>query len=88
LEENDGVRRFIAEYIVKDKDGYFTLSQAKDIYKTKDYNGNRCNQLRNDLQKLLGVECVPSKRIKDKVYRNVFLGYNITYGDNCIDYLD
>lgn len=88
LEENDGVRRFIAEHIVKDNEGFFTLADAKEIYKTKDYNANRVNQLKVDLQKHLGVECVSCKKVKGKVYRNVFVGYSISFGDDSIDFLD
>jgi putative DNA primase/helicase len=88
LEENDGVRRFIAEYIVKDRDGCFTLNEAKELYKSKDYNAHRLNQLKADLHKHLGVECVAAKKIKGKYFRNVFMGYSISYGENSIDYLD
>jgi len=88
LEENDGVRRFIADYIVKDKDGFFTLADAKEIYKMKDYNGNRVTQLKVDLQKHLGVDCVSCKKVKGKVLRNVFVGYSISYGDDTMDFLD
>jgi phage/plasmid-associated DNA primase len=88
LEENDGVRRFIAEHLIKDKDGYFTLAEAKELYKSKDYNANRVNQLKVDLQKHLGVECVSCKKVRGKVLRNVFVGYSISYGDDTMDFLD
>jgi phage/plasmid-associated DNA primase len=88
LEENDGVRKFIAEHIVKDKDGYFTLGDAKELYKSKDYNANRVNQLKVDLQKHLNTECIAAKKIRGKTYRNVFAGYSMTCGESCIDDLD
>jgi hypothetical protein len=88
LEENDGVRRFITDHIVKDKDGCFTLAEAKELYKSKDYNANRVNQLKVDIQKHLKTECISAKKINGKTYRNVFMGYNISYGESSVDYLD
>ena len=85
LEENDGVFKFAQEYIVKDKDGYFTLKQAKDAFKNSEHFNNKIQTFKNDLQKLLKVVCEDCKRVNGKVERFVFPGYRLS---SIVDLLD
>ena len=66
LEENDGVFKFVQEFIVKDKDRSFTLKQAKDAFKNSEHFNNKIQTLKNDLQKLLKTVCEDSKRVRLK----------------------
>jgi phage/plasmid-associated DNA primase len=79
LDENDSINKFIKEHIIEDKDGYFLLSEAKELFKSKEYFNNKLNQLKNDLSKGLRNAFYDVKTIKGKTYRNVFLGYNLVY---------
>jgi phage/plasmid-associated DNA primase len=77
LDENDSINKFIKEHIIADKDGHFLLSEAKSLFKSKEYYNNKLNQLKNDLVKALGCICNDIKTIKGKTHRSVFMGYNI-----------
>lgn len=79
LDENDSINKFIKEHIIADKDGHFLLSEAKSLFKSKEYYNNKLNQLKNDLVKALGSTCIEQKKIAGKNIRNVFIGYNILY---------
>jgi phage/plasmid-associated DNA primase len=79
LDENDSINKFIKEHIVEDKEGYFLLSEAKEVFKSKEYYNNKLNQLKNDLVKMLRTSCYEQKKIKGKNQRNVFCGYNLVY---------
>lgn len=85
LEENDGVFKFAQDYIIKDKDHYFTLKQVKDAFKNSDHFNNKIQTLKNDLQKLLKTVCEDSKRVNGKVERFVFPGYRLV---SIVDMLD
>jgi len=85
LDENDSVSKFVAEHIVKQSQGHFTLAEAKELFKSKDYNSNRENQLKVDLQKHLGVDCLPFKKLGGKSCKNVFMGYSLVYGEDITD---
>jgi phage/plasmid-associated DNA primase len=41
LQENDKVYNFINEFVKINKEGYFTLKEAKDIFKKSEYNNNK-----------------------------------------------
>jgi phage/plasmid-associated DNA primase len=80
LEENDNVFKFVNDYIVKDRDGYFTLKRAKDAFKGSEYYNGKIQTLKNDLQKLLKVVCIEQSRVNGKKEKLVFLGYRLKEG--------
>lgn len=82
LDENDSINKFIKEHIVADKDGHFLLSEAKSLFRSKEYYNNKMNQLKNDLVKGLGMVCLEQKKINGKNMTNVFMGYKILYDDD------
>jgi len=82
LDENDSINKFIKEHIVADKDGHFLLSEAKSLFRSKEYYNNKLNQLKNDLVKGLGTVCLEQKKIDGKNIRNVFIGYKILYDNS------
>jgi phage/plasmid-associated DNA primase len=82
LEENNNVLNFVKEFIKKDKDGYFTLKDAKDKFKNSQYFNGKISNLKNELQKILKTICLEQKKINNKVFKYIFMGYNI------IEYID
>lgn len=75
LQENDKVYNFIKEFIRKDNDGYFTLKEAKELFKHSEHNNGKICTLKNDLQKALKTVCCDQKKINGRKERNVFVGY-------------
>jgi phage/plasmid-associated DNA primase len=85
LDENDGVRKFVTECIKKDEKGAFTLSEAKALFKSKDYcSPARLGNLKEGLEKELDCKSILVKKVKGKTQRNVYLGYKLVY-DNDIE---
>lgn len=80
LDENDGLRKFVKECIVKDVDGSFTVTEAKALFKSKDYYSQaRLGNVKEGLERILECESLAVKKIKGKTQRNVFVGYRLQY---------
>lgn len=75
IEENNNVLNFVKESIVKDPKGFFTLKEAKERFKMSQYFNGKLTTLKNELQKVLKIECFDEKRIDGSKYRSVFIGY-------------
>lgn len=90
IEDNDNVFKFVQEQIVKKKDGYFTLKEAKVAFKVSEHWNGKIQTLKNDLIKCLNTPCLEQKKINGKKEVFVFEGYIITHGCNEeeIDLLD
>lgn len=76
LEENDGVLKFVRENVVEDRHGWFTLKDAKDLYRGSEYFDPRV-RLKTALEKTLRTSCVEQKKIQGIKHKYVFLGYAI-----------
>ena len=74
LEENDGILKFVREYIEVDRHRWFTLKDAKDVYKGSEHYDAK-TRLKTALEKTLRVQCMEEKRIQSVKYKYVFLGY-------------
>jgi phage/plasmid-associated DNA primase len=79
LEENNNVYNFVKEFIVVDKDGFFTLKEAKEQFKNSQHFNGKITTLKNELQKVLKTQCYEEKMIRNKKYYSIFLGYNFKY---------
>jgi hypothetical protein len=88
LEENNNILNFVREFIVKDDTGFFTLKEAKDRFKTSQYYNNKITNLKNELQKILKIQCFDEKRINGKKYCSTFLGYTFKNMDKINDELE
>lgn len=91
LEENNAVYCFIREYIQADRDGHFTLKEAKDMVQCSEYASQlQLTKLKADLEKALRTQCQSCKRYGDQVKRYVFVGWSLrdTNDDNEIDMID
>ena len=75
IEENDAVSKFTSERITRDRDGFFTLKQAKDAFKCSEHYNGKVHTLKYELQKLLKVSCDAQRQINGKKQKNVFHGY-------------
>jgi phage/plasmid-associated DNA primase len=82
LEENDGVFKFVQEYIEKDESGFFTLKDLKERFKKSEYYNNKIQTLKNDVQKILKIKCEEQRKIHGRNYRYVFMGYNLRYSND------
>jgi phage/plasmid-associated DNA primase len=76
LEENNNVYNFVKEFIVLDKDGFFTLKEAKELFKNSQHFNGKITTLKNELQKVLKIQCIERKKIKGKDIYFIFMGYN------------
>lgn len=76
LEENNAVVQFIRNCVVKDVNGFFTLKEAKDRFKTSEYyNAKALNKV--DIEKCIGRKSTFEKQIQGRKYKNVFEGYRL-----------
>ena len=79
--ENDGVGRFVSEYLERDKDSFVTLKEIKEQLKSCDYYDGKPNVLKNRLERVMKTKCHDKKRFNNKEQRYVFIGYKLR-GDN------
>jgi phage/plasmid-associated DNA primase len=77
IEENDNVFKFVQEFLTVKKDGYFTLKEAKELYKDSDHYNGKIQTLKNDLIKCLRKPCIGQKWIDGANVKNVFEGYTL-----------
>ena len=78
ISDNDPVERFVREHIVRDRDGWFTLAQAKMAFTQCDYYNKKPRTLRTDLQRILGATCYDQKWIGGNNVRSVFAGFKLS----------
>ena len=87
ISENDPVDRFVREHIVKDRDAYFTLEQARTVFSGCEYFNRKAKTFKNDLQKRLGG-CYDQKKMGGRKLTNVFVGYRLVQEENEVDDLE
>lgn len=80
--ENDGISKFVSEYLEKDKDSFVTLKEIKIMLKTCDYYDGKANVLKNRLERVLKIKCIDKKRFGNKERRSVFIGYRWIDNEN------
>jgi phage/plasmid-associated DNA primase len=73
--ENDGVGRFVHEFIEKDNNSFITLKQIKERLKSCDYYDGKANVLKNRLERVMNTKCHDRKKVDNKEFRNVFKGF-------------
>lgn len=77
LNENNPVASFIAECVVRDPEGFFTLADVRQRFTS--FNNNlpvkSLSCFKKELEKCLEFPCLPHKKLTGKCYRNVFLGW-------------
>jgi phage/plasmid-associated DNA primase len=79
LEDNNNVHRFVTDCIRKCVDSYFTLADAKQMFKSCDYPCDKISTLKCDLEKVLQMKCAEQKKIQGKNIRNAFVGFRLVY---------
>jgi phage/plasmid-associated DNA primase len=77
LQDNDKVFNFIQDFIRKEKNGFFTLKDAKDVFKNSGYFNGKISTLKDDIQKALNTVCVEQVKLHGTNTRNVFLGFSL-----------
>lgn len=78
LLDNDVIRQFVNDYIVEEKDSFFTLVDAKLKYEEiEDCKKNKRLDLKKELEKLLRVQCISRQKIEGVRYSSVFWGYKL-----------
>lgn len=87
LDENDGLRKFVKECIEEDKEGAFTLLEAKMLFKQKEYFDHVIEKkMKQGIEKVLDCKCHAQKRIDGVKKKNVFTGYSLIH--DSIDILE
>lgn len=77
LEDNNSVLGFVREFIKRDPDGFFLLKDAKEVFRHSQHFNGKIGNLKSELQKVLKVMCFEQKRIGERVFTSVFMGYKI-----------
>ena len=78
LEENDGILKFVRENVVEDRHGWFTLKDAKDLYRGSEHFSNaKIVILKRELEKALRTTCADQKMIGGTKYKNLFMGFSL-----------
>jgi uncharacterized hydantoinase/oxoprolinase family protein len=73
--ENDGISKFVSEYLERDKESFVTLKEIKEMLKNCDYYDGKANVLKNRLERVMKTKCIDNKRFDNKKYRYAFIGY-------------
>lgn len=84
LDENNKVLQFINEYIQRDEQTFFTLKDAKELFKKSECFDVKIN-LKTSLEKALRTLCIDQKWFGSKKYRSVFMGFRL---EEPVDYLE
>lgn len=79
IEENNHILGFVKDHIKINRNKYFTLKDAKEIYKNSQYYTGKIGNLKTELQKTLNVVCEERSRIDGVLLSHVFKGFEITY---------
>jgi phage/plasmid-associated DNA primase len=79
LDDNNPVHAFVEKCVRSDKNGYFTLAEAKEVYKENSFCQSKIGKLKGELEKILRVKCLEQKRCgKDsEKKKNVFCGFKL-----------
>lgn len=85
LVENDSLKRFVKEHVLKEAGKHFTLSEAKMLFKSKDYCNHRLGQMKQDIERCLETQCYDQKTIEGKNKKNVFMEHKLCYNDQIED---
>ena len=75
LSDNDDIGRFVADCLVRKKDGHITLKQIKEIIKSGDYKEIKSSTLKTRLERVMGTKCLDQHRFGKTNVKNVFMGY-------------
>ena len=84
VEDNNCILKFVRTYIKEDRQGWFTLKDAKEAFKDSEYYDPKAN-LKTSLEKTLRVSCVEQKRIGPVRLKYVFLGYSMKEDEEASD---
>ena len=74
------IPNFVKKFILKNDDGFFTLKEAKERFKNSPYFNGKMN-IKNELQKLLKIQCIEEKQISGRKYYSIFMGYSFINDD-------
>ena len=77
LFSDDGLERFVSEYLEKDKESMITLKQIKEKLKDCLYYNGKANVLKNRLERIIGSKCIDRYKKNYNDYRSVFHGYKL-----------
>jgi phage/plasmid-associated DNA primase len=89
LDENNPVYSFVEKHISGDKNAVFTLSEAKDYYKSNGFCQSKLGKLKPELEKILRTKCLEQKRVNNIKKSNVFVGFKLSsnntasHAENC-----
>jgi putative DNA primase/helicase len=76
VDEHNSVLQFVKDRVQQENNAFFTLKDAKSIFKSCEYYDSKLN-LRSSLEKVLRAQCIDSKRISGVLYRYVFYNYKL-----------
>lgn len=82
LDENNAVKKFVQEFIKKDKEGCFAFADAKDLFRVSEHFNGKLGNIKLDLEKALGRKFLDQKKIDGRNTRNVMVGYILVRGEN------
>lgn len=80
IDDNNCVLQFTNEHVVVDRNQFFTLKEAKEMFKSSEFYDTKVN-LKTALERLLGTQCINQKKINNVKYKNVFDGYRLYSSD-------
>ena len=75
LKEHDAVLQFVSDFVEPQKQGCFTLSLAKELFRRADYFNHKLSTFKRDLECALRCKCVGQSRVNGKNHRNVFFNF-------------
>lgn len=73
--ENDGISKFVSEYLERDKESFVTLKEIKEMLKNCDYYDGKANVLKNRLERVMKTKCHEQIKKNNIKYKYAFYGY-------------
>ena len=75
--ENDGISKFVSEYLERDKESFVTLKEIKEMLKNCDYYDGKANVLKNRLERVMKTKCHEQIKKHNIKYKYAFYGYRV-----------
>lgn len=60
--ENDGISKFVSEYLEREKKSLISFKEIKEMLKNCDYYDGKANVLKNRLERVMKTKCQDRKK--------------------------
>ncbi len=77
MNENDPVSKFVRDKLEQDAESCVTFCELRQLWTSGGYGLIKLSDLKKELVRVLGTECIVDSHFKGEKYKNFFKGYNV-----------